>query len=62
MLVQYIALVSIGLYYLDSLYEKVVRVDLPDGDNPMVLLENEANLRSLKVFQKRPGEMRDISK
>lgn len=51
-----------GLYYLDSLYEKVERVDLPDGGNPQVLLDNEINLKTIKVFQKRPGEIRDISK
>lgn len=42
------------LYYLDSSYEKVERVDLPDGLNPEMLLENESDLKSLKVFQKRP--------
>lgn len=51
-----------GLYYLDSSYEKVERVDLPDGLNPETLLENESDLKSLKVFQKRPGEMEKKSK
>lgn len=53
---------SSGLYYVDSLYEKVERVDLPDGSNPEVLLDNTPDLKSLKVFYKRPGEMRDSSK
>lgn len=51
-----------GLYYVDSLYEKVERVDLPDGSNAQILLDNTPDLRSLKVFYKRPGEMRDLSK
>lgn len=50
------------LYYLDSVYEKIERVDLPDGSNPQILLDNESDLRSLMIYQKRPGEMRDSSK
>ena len=29
------------LYYLDPVYEKVVMVQLPNGDNPKTLLDNE---------------------
>jgi low density lipoprotein-related protein 2 len=42
------------LYYLDPLYEKVVRVDLPNGDNPKTLLDNEVKLRTLNIYRKRP--------
>ena len=31
------------LYYLDPVYEKVVMVQLPNGDNPKTLLDNEVN-------------------
>ena len=41
------------LYYLDSIYENIVRVNLPDGTNPNKLEENVANLRNLKVYSKR---------
>ena len=41
------------LYYLDSIYENIVRVNLPDGTNPAKLEENVANLRNLKVYSKR---------
>ncbi|CAL4174127.1 unnamed protein product, partial [Meganyctiphanes norvegica] len=44
------------LYYVDSKYESVVRVDLPEGKNPVHLLENQSDLKTLKIFQKRPGE------
>ncbi|XP_064102114.1 low-density lipoprotein receptor-related protein 2-like [Macrobrachium nipponense] len=43
------------LYYLDSVYEKVERVELPDGNKPETLMENEADLKALKVFEKRPA-------
>ena len=42
------------LYYLDPQYEKVVRIDLPNGGNPKTLLDNEANLRTLNIYRKRP--------
>ena len=42
------------LYYLDPQYEKVVRVDLPNGDNPKTLLDNEVKLRTLNIYRKRP--------
>ncbi|XP_076061029.1 low-density lipoprotein receptor-related protein megalin isoform X2 [Oratosquilla oratoria] len=47
------------LYIVDSLYEKVFRVDLPDGKNPKVLKDSEVDLKSLKIYEKRPGEMAD---
>ena len=42
------------LYYLDPIYEKVVRVDLPNGDNPKTLIDNEVDLRTMVMFRKRP--------
>ena len=42
------------LYYLDPTYEKVVRVDLPNGENPKTLIHNEADLRTMVMFRKRP--------
>ncbi|XP_040583657.2 LOW QUALITY PROTEIN: low-density lipoprotein receptor-related protein 2 [Lepeophtheirus salmonis] len=48
-----IAVMDRRLYYLDPLYEKVVRVDVTDGSNEQILIENEANLRTLNIFQKR---------
>ena len=50
------ALFVTGLYYLDSAYEQVVRLDLPEGDNKVLLMNNTEALNSLKVFSKRPGE------
>lgn len=41
------------LYYLDPIYEKIVRVDLPNGDNAKVIIDNEADLKSMIVFKKR---------
>ncbi|RWS26517.1 low-density lipoprotein receptor-related protein 2-like protein, partial [Leptotrombidium deliense] len=43
------------LYYLDSVYEKIVRVNLPDGSNPMTLEENVPGLKNMKVYSKRTG-------
>ena len=42
------------LYYLDPVYEKVVMVQLPNGDNPKTLLDNEVDLRTLAMYRKRP--------
>ena len=43
------------LYYLDPVYEKVVMVQLPNGDNPKTLLDNEVDLRTLAMYRKRPN-------
>ncbi|XP_063861273.1 low-density lipoprotein receptor-related protein 2-like isoform X3 [Scylla paramamosain] len=51
---QAIAVFNDNLYYLDSLYEKVVRVNLLNRSNTQMLVENTADLRSLKVFHTRP--------
>ena len=39
------------LYYLDPLYEKVVRVDVSDGSNEQILMDNESGLRTLNIFR-----------
>ena len=49
-----VAVMDRRLYYLDPQYEKVVRVDLPNGDNPKTLLDNESDLRTLNIYRKRP--------
>lgn len=48
-----LAVLDSRLYYLDPVYEKIVRVDLPNGDNAKVILENEPDLRSMTIFKKR---------
>lgn len=47
-----------GLYYVDSAYEQLARIDLPDGGNPTILMNNTEALNQLKIFSKRPGELR----
>ena len=42
------------LYYLDPVFEKVVMVQLPNGDNPKTLLDNEVDLRTMTMYRKRP--------
>lgn len=41
------------LYYMDPKYEKLVRVDLPSGQNPKMILENEPELKTFTIFKKR---------
>lgn len=48
------------LYYLDPSYEKIERVDLPKGDNPKLLIDNEADLKTFIIFRKRPSELQRI--
>jgi low density lipoprotein-related protein 2 len=45
------------LYYLDPSYEKIERVDLPKGDNPRLLIDNETDLKTFTIFRKRPSEL-----
>lgn len=49
-----LAVLDSRLYYLDPVYEKLERVDLPEGTNPKVMLENEPDLKTFTVFKKRP--------
>lgn len=48
-----LAVMDRRLYYLDPLYEKVVQVDVSDGSNEQVLMDNENGLRTLNIFRKR---------
>ena len=48
-----IAVMDRRLYYVDPKYEKVARVDSSDGSAEHILLENEADLRTLNIFRKR---------
>ncbi|KAL7294867.1 hypothetical protein TKK_0011791 [Trichogramma kaykai] len=41
------------LYYLDPAYEKIERVDLPDGDNPTMIVHNDADLKTMTIYKKR---------
>ena len=52
---QGLAIYNNRLYYLDSVYEKIVRVNLPDGSNAVTIEENSPNLSNLKIYSKRMG-------
>ena len=41
------------MYYVDTVYEEVARVDLPNGDNKQVLRNNQPDLKTLRLFHKR---------
>jgi low density lipoprotein-related protein 2 len=41
------------LFYMDPIYEKLVRVDLPNGNNPKTILENEPDLKTFMIYRKR---------
>ena len=43
-----------SLYYLDSLYENIVRVNLPNGTDSVTLEDNAVGLITMKVYSKRP--------
>ena len=51
-----LAILFAALYYVDSLYEKVVKVDIADGQNPKKLMDNIQELGPLTVFTKRHGK------
>ncbi|XP_045450693.1 low-density lipoprotein receptor-related protein 2 [Melitaea cinxia] len=48
-----IAVLDSRLYALDTLHEKIIKADLPNGDNIKVIMDNESDLKSLTIFQKR---------
>ncbi|XP_045536115.1 low-density lipoprotein receptor-related protein 2 [Papilio machaon] len=48
-----IAVLDSRLYVLDPRHEKIIKADLPNGDNIKVILDNESDLKSLTIFQKR---------
>ncbi|XP_024940882.1 low-density lipoprotein receptor-related protein 2 isoform X2 [Cephus cinctus] len=41
------------LYYLDQLHDKVERVDLPKGNNPKIIIDNDSELKTLTIYKKR---------
>ena len=41
------------LYYLDPKYDKIERVDLPDGKNPMTIVDNDSSLKTMVIYKKR---------
>lgn len=48
-----IAVLDSRLYVLDPRFEKIIKADLPNGDNIKTILDNENDLRSLTIFRKR---------
>nr|XP_049706722.1 low-density lipoprotein receptor-related protein 2 isoform X3 [Helicoverpa armigera] len=48
-----IAVLDSRLYALDPLHEKIIKADLPNGDNIKAILDNESDLKSFTIFQKR---------
>jgi low density lipoprotein-related protein 2 len=54
-----LAVLDSRLYYLDPSYEKIERVDLPKGDNPKLIIDNEADLKTFTIFRKRRSELQE---
>ena len=48
-----LGVLSRRLFYLDPVYEKLIRVDLPSGNNPKTILENEPDLKTFTIYRKR---------
>lgn len=48
-----IAVFDSRMYYLDTAYEEVARVDLPNGDNKQILKNNQPDLRTFRLYHKR---------
>ncbi|KAI5632398.1 low-density lipoprotein receptor domain class A domain-containing protein [Phthorimaea operculella] len=48
-----VAVLDSRLFVLDPRHEKIIKADLPNGDNIKVIIDNESDLKSLTVFQKR---------
>ncbi|XP_063382257.1 low-density lipoprotein receptor-related protein 2 isoform X1 [Cydia fagiglandana] len=48
-----IAVLDSRLYVLDQRHEKIIKADLPNGDNIKIIMDNESDLKSLTIFQKR---------
>ncbi|XP_041779439.1 low-density lipoprotein receptor-related protein 2 [Anopheles merus] len=48
-----LAVLESRLYFLDPTYEKLARVDLPNGDNAKLILDNEPDLRQMVIYRKR---------
>lgn len=50
-----IAVLDSRLFVLDPVYEKIIKVDLPDAMKIKNVLDNESDLKSLTVLKKRGG-------
>ncbi|XP_026327983.1 low-density lipoprotein receptor-related protein 2 isoform X3 [Hyposmocoma kahamanoa] len=48
-----ISVLDSRLYVLDPRHEKIIKADLPNGDNIKVIIDNESDLKSMTIFQKR---------
>lgn len=44
------------LYFIDSRYDHLVRVNAEDGSNMEKILDNDPDLKSLTVFSKKTSE------
>lgn len=44
------------LYFIDSRYDHLVRVNAEDGSNMEKIIDNDADLKSLRVFSKKSSE------
>jgi len=44
------------LYFIDSRYDHLVRVNAEDGSNMEKIIENDPDLKSLTVFSKKTSE------
>ncbi|UYV70470.1 hypothetical protein LAZ67_7003147 [Cordylochernes scorpioides] len=51
---QALALFNNRLYYLDAVYEKIVRVNLPDGSGSITMEDNAPGLVTMRVYSKKP--------
>ncbi|XP_063240571.1 low-density lipoprotein receptor-related protein 2 [Bacillus rossius redtenbacheri] len=49
-----LAVLDSRLYLMDPRFDKIERFDLPNGDNPKMLIDNESELKTFTVFRKRP--------
>nr|CAD7197742.1 unnamed protein product [Timema douglasi] len=49
-----LAVLDSRLYYMDPKYDKIERVDLPKGDNPKIIIDNESDLKTFIIYKKRP--------
>ena len=45
---------------MDPTYERVCRVDLPNGTNQVDLIANEKPLQAMMVYYKREGKLESI--
>lgn len=58
---QAIGVIDRRLYYLDPRYDKLERVDVSDGLNPQLIIDNDADLKTFTIFRKRPGNSHFVS-